>query len=190
MPYFKQCRLAESLQREGFVLPHVIVAMLLLFALAPATLSAQENATLLYEEETATWFEDIRVHGDLSPDGRWLVLADWRFRKAIDRVTGETVDLDAVAPPNDLDRVFGVRFLRDGRVALYGRRGKQAGWFLPEADEYEYTDLPRRATLGTRRGEDGLVPGEWRHAVLEVRRGDLCHWPGASDSGHSMGAGG
>lgn len=146
-----------------------IVAMLLLFAFVPAISSGQENATLLYEERTATWFENTRVHGELSPDGRWLVLADWRFRKAIDRETGRSANLDSVAPPNDLDRVFGVRFLPDGDVALYGSRGEQAGWFLPGADRYEYTGLPPNAAPRWGPGAEGTAWYLGRGDTLFVR---------------------
>ncbi|HUF29939.1 MAG TPA: serine hydrolase [Gemmatimonadaceae bacterium] len=102
---------------------------------------------LIYSEPSAAWFEDAGVHGDLSADGRWLLLGDWRHRKVIDVRTGGETTLEAVAPTHGLDRLFGLLRVGTNRRALYGVRGEERGWFLEDAAGPVYTGLPPSASV-------------------------------------------
>ncbi len=95
----------------------------------------------VYADTLATWFEDVAVTGTVSQDERWVVLADWRFRTLFDRENNRLATFDEVAPEHDLDRIFGVRDAGGGRLALYGVRGDEVGWFLRTGEGTTYTGL-------------------------------------------------
>ena len=132
--------------------------------------SAQPEPTLVHRESTATWFEDDRVRGVPTPDGRALILSDWRHRKVVDLETSRTMELDSLAPANDLDRLYGLRFLVDGRVVLYGVRGEESGWFLPGPGGYAYTGLPPNASPDWAPGSDVAAWVLGRGDTLQVGR--------------------
>lgn len=104
------------------------------------------GAELVYAESSATWFEDDHVAAAPTADGRWLLVADWRFRKAIELSTGREATLDEAAPGHGLDRLFGVADAGGGRTALYGIRGRESGWFVQGPDGPTYTGLSPAAS--------------------------------------------
>ncbi|HUG43921.1 MAG TPA: hypothetical protein VMN76_06740 [Acidobacteriota bacterium] len=90
-------------------------------------------------------------------DGRWLLVADWRFRKAIELSTGREATLDEVAPGHGLDRLVGVADAGGARTALYGIRGRESGWFVQGPDGPTYTGLSPAASAAWSADGRGLA---------------------------------
>jgi hypothetical protein len=92
-------------------------------------------------------FEEGNVSGGMSPDGRWLILADWQFRNVVEVENGHEATWEEVVPNHGLTQLFGLRGAGGGRTGLYGFRDGEAGWFVHYSTGTFFTGLTIKKSI-------------------------------------------
>lgn len=90
----------------------------------------------------ATWFESASIRYEVSPDGTNAVGYGPRSELLLfDLSTGQTDQEKLLA---GLDRVWRATFYGEGKMARFGQRGDERGWFKEGPDGLVLSSLPNR----------------------------------------------
>ncbi len=109
---------------------------------------------VIHTEQPRGWFEDAFTHALVSADGRRLLRIDSLGVRLLDLASGQDRQEELL---RDLDTVMGARFDGRGRIARFGNRRRDLGWFLEQDDELRPISIPPDAVPAWAPGNDEIA---------------------------------
>ncbi len=113
-----------------------------------------EFAEVVHAEDPEGWFEDAFTHAMVSDDGRTMLRVDSLGVSLLDLASGRALRDELFL---DLDQVMGARFDGNGRIARFGNRRRDLGWFLEREDQLRLLSIPPDALPAWAPGNEGVI---------------------------------
>ncbi len=108
----------------------------------------------VHTEAPTGWLEDAFTHAMVSADGATMLRVDSLGVRLVDLATGANLRDRLLG---DIGQVMGARFDGNGRVARYGNRRRDLGWFLEQGGEFHWTTLPPDSVPVWAPGNEGVL---------------------------------